>query len=78
MRDQLEIYTHIHSDNTLIKAFSADLNDVVDRWLCVAAAINIARTLKLFVEQRWVISRIRFDTWHTRNNKNIRLDVNFA
>jgi hypothetical protein len=77
-RDQLEIYT-LHSDNTLIKAFEANLNDVVDRcWLCVVAAINIARTLKMFVEQRLVITSIRFDTWHTRNNKNIRLDVNFA
>jgi hypothetical protein len=77
--DQLEIYT-LHADNTMVRAFSADLNDVVNRWLCVVAAINIARTLKMFVEQRWVIKSIRFDTWHVvRNNKSIRLDgVNFA
>ena len=75
--DQLEIYT-LHADNTMVRAFSADLNDVVDRWQCVVAAINIARTLKMFVEQRWVIKSIRFDTWHVRNNKSIRLDVNFA
>ena len=75
--DQLEIYT-LHADNTMVRAFSADLNDVVDRWLCVVAAINIARTLKMFVEQGRVITSIRFDTWHVRNNKSIRLDVNFA
>jgi hypothetical protein len=75
--DQLEIYT-LHANNTMVRAFSADLNDVVDRWLCVVAAINIARTLKMFVEQRRVIKSIRFDTWHVRNNKSIRLDVNFA
>lgn len=34
--------------------------------------------MKLFVEQGWVISSIRFDVWHNRNNKRIRLDVNFA
>ena len=75
--DQLVIYT-LHADNTMVRAFSADLNDVVDRWLCVVAAINIARTLKMFVEQKWVIRSISFDTWHVRNNKSIRLDVNFA
>ena len=76
-RDQLEIY-QLRADNTLDKVFCADLNDVVDRWLCVVAAVNIARTLKTFVEQRWIIKSIRFDTWHVRNNKSIRLDVNFA
>ena len=75
--DQLEIYT-LHADNTMVRAFSADLNDVVDRWLCVVAAINIARTLKMFVQQQWVIKSIRFDRWYVRNNKSIRLDVNFA
>ena len=76
-RDQLQIYT-LHADNTMVKAFSADLNDVVDRWLCVVAAINIARTLKKFVGQQWVIKSLSFDQWHDRTNKRIRLDVNFA
>jgi len=75
--DQFEIYT-LHADNTMVRVFSADLNDVVDRWLCVVAAVNIARTLKMFVDQRRVIRSIRFDKWHVRNNKSIRLDVNFA
>lgn len=75
--DQLEIYT-LHADNTMVRVFSADLTDVVDRWLCVVAAVNIARTLKMFVEQRWVITSISFDKWHVRNNKSIRLDANFA
>jgi hypothetical protein len=76
-RDQLQIYT-LHADNTMVKAFSADLNDVVDRWLCVVAAINIARTLKMFVGQQRVIKSLSFDQWHDRTNKRIRLDVNFA
>lgn len=75
--DQLEIYT-LHADNAMVKAFSANLNDVVERWMCVVAAINIARTLKMFVVQQWVIRSIPFDHWHERNNKKIRLDVNFA
>ena len=32
----------------------------------------------MFLEQRRVIQSIRFDTWHVRSNKSIRLDVNFA
>ena len=75
--DQLEIYT-FHENNSMRKAFSADLRDVVERWRCVVAAINIARTLKMFVEQHWVIKSLRFDRWHLRNNKKIRLDVNFV
>ena len=78
--DQLRIYA-LHADITMVEVFSADLDDiVVERWQCVVAAINIARTLKLFVQQGWAISSsIRFDAWHNRNNKKrIRLDVNVA
>ena len=48
----------------------------LSRWLCVVAATNIARMLKMFVEQRWVIKSIRFDTRHVRNDKSIRLRNN--
>eukprot|EP01033_Poteriospumella_lacustris_P010454 gene10454-7433_t len=75
--DQLEIYT-LHQDNTMVRVFSAHLNDIVDRWWCVVAAVNIARTLKMFVEHRWVFRSLRFDKWHERNNKRLRLDANFA
>jgi hypothetical protein len=42
------------------------------------AAVNIARTIKRFVEKRLVPSSIPFDKWHERNNKRIRLDMNFV
>lgn len=38
--NQLEIYK-LRADN-IVRSFSADLNDVVDRWQCVVAAVNIA------------------------------------
>jgi hypothetical protein len=75
--DQLEIFT-LHADNTMKRVFSADLNDIVDRWRCVIAVINMARTLKLFIDQRWIMTSLPFDTWHVRLHKSIRLDVNFA
>jgi tRNA A-37 threonylcarbamoyl transferase component Bud32 len=75
--DELEIYT-LHENNSMVRVFDANLDDPVERWKCVVAAINIARTLKMFVEQRLVITSIAFDTWHERNNKRIRLDLNFV
>jgi len=75
--DQLEIYT-LHQNNSIVKVFSANLTDPVDRWSCVVAAVNIARTLKMFVEQGWVITSLQFNKWHQRNTKRIRLEQTFA
>lgn len=75
--DQLEIFT-LHEDGSMGKVFSAQLTDVVDRWSCVIAMINIARTLKRFIEQQLISRSVKFDVWHNRANKKIRLDINFV
>jgi len=62
----------------MTSVFYANLTDIVDRWSCVVAAVNIARILKMFIGQRWVLKSIRFDIWHNRNNKCIRLDPRFT
>jgi hypothetical protein len=65
--NQLEIFYTLRAGNTMVRAFSADSNYCTwwsDGCMCVVAAINIARALKLFVEQRWVIKSIRFDIRH--------------
>ena len=58
--DQLEIFT-LHGDKSMRRVFSANLTDVVERWSCVRAIINIARTLKMFIEQGLVIRSLKFD-----------------
>ena len=76
-QDQLKVFT-LHADNTMIEVFSVNyLTDIVNRWLCVRAMINIARTLKSFIEQKLVLRSMRFDIWHERNMR-IRLDINFV
>jgi len=40
--------------------------------------VNIARTLKFFIEQKMVHRSLKFDVWHERKRKRIRLDVNFV
>ena len=77
-QDQLKVFT-LHADNTMIEAFSVNyLTDIINRWSCVRAMINIARTLKSFIEQKLVSRSIRFDIWHERNNKRIRFGINFV
>ena len=79
-QDQLKVFT-LHADNTMIEVFSVNyLTDIINQWLCVRAMINIARTLKSFIEQKLVLNKrsIQFDIWHERNNKRIRLDINFV
>lgn len=62
-----------------IRVFDACLTDIVDRWQCVLAAINISRTLKLFIQQGLIVpSKLRFDIWHDRNTKKIRLGMTFV
>jgi hypothetical protein len=72
--EELEIFT-LKADNTMTSVFYANLTDIVDRWSCVVAAVNI---LTMFIGQRWVLKSIRFGIWHNRNNKHIRLDPRFT
>jgi hypothetical protein len=77
--DQLTIHTMHCLAPTTRQVFSADLSLVIDRWRCVVAAVNIARTIKGFVAERALIScALRFDIWHQRNAKRIRLGMQFV
>ena len=42
------------------------------------AAINIARVLKRFIENNLIAPSLRFNVWHVRNNKTIRLESDFV
>lgn len=75
-RTHLSIYT-ISPDGMNLK-FSTQLNDMANRWNCVVAMINIARTLKLFINKNLVYTSLPFNIWHERNNKNIRLEEKFV
>ena len=77
--DQLTIHTmHLEAPTTR-QVFSADLTVVIDRWRCVVAAVNIARTIRGFVAERALIpGTLRFDVWHHRNTKRIRLGMQFV
>jgi hypothetical protein len=46
--EELEIFT-LKADNTMTSVFYANLTDIVDRWSCVVAAVNIARISELFI-----------------------------
>lgn len=58
--------------------FSVQLHDMASRWLCVVAMINIARTLKHFIERNMIFRSLAFNKWHDRNNKRIRLEERFV
>jgi hypothetical protein len=75
-RTNLNIYT-LSRDTTNLK-FSTQLDDMSNRWKCVVAVINIARTLKLFIDKNWIYNSLPFNTWHERNNKKIRLEDQFV
>lgn len=75
-RTHLSIYTI--SPSGMNPKFSTQLNDMSDRWKCVVAMINIARTLKLFINKNWVYTSLPFNMWHQRNNKKIRLEEHFV
>ena len=44
----------------------------------MVAAINIARVLKRFIENNLIAPSLRFNVWHVRNNKTIRLESDFV
>jgi hypothetical protein len=78
-RDKLTIHTMHSEEPTLRTVFSADLSDPGQRWYCVIAAVNIARTIRCFVENGMIIPcPLRFDVWHQRNTKRIRLGLQFV
>ena len=56
----------------------ADLNSRSGPWSCVVAAVNIARVIKSFTEENkltYLRSSIRFDVWHERETKRLRLGL---
>lgn len=76
--NQLEVYA-IKSNTELKSLFRADMNSIPQRWSCIVVAINMARIIKSFIERNLIIpSKLRFDMWHERNNKKIRLELNCA
>lgn len=77
--DQMTIHTMHREAPTIRKVFSADLTVLSDRWKCVVAAVNIARTILGFVAEHALIpSPLRFDMWHERNAKRMRLGMQFV
>jgi hypothetical protein len=56
--------------------FTANLENILERWLCVRVAINIARSLLLFRSNGMIIpSHLQFGTWHSRGQKRLRLQM---
>lgn len=76
--NQLEVFA-INPNTELKSLFKADINSVFQRWNCIIVAINMARVIKSFAERKLIIpSNLRFDVWHDRNNKRIRLQLDCA
>jgi hypothetical protein len=67
-----------HRRDSAESIFSAQLSRLADRWRCVIAMINIARTLKLFIQMRWIFRSLPFNKWHQRTRKKIRLENKFV
>jgi hypothetical protein len=77
--DQLAVHTMHFTAPTTRQVFLADLSSFIDRWRCVVAAVNIARTIQGFVAARVLIPcALRFDVWHQRNAKKIRLGMSYV
>mgnify|MGYP003386386166 CR=1 FL=1 len=76
--NQLEVYA-IKPNTELQSLFKADMGHMIQRWNCIVVAINMARVIKSFIERNLIIpSTLRFDIWHQRNNKRIRLQLDCA
>lgn len=74
-RDSLKIFT-LNRNGTEEKVFDAQFDNLVERWSCVVAAINIARTLLYFQQDGMMIpSTMRYGVWHDRQFKKLRLGV---
>jgi hypothetical protein len=56
--------------------FTANLENILERWLCVRVAINIARSLLLFRSNSMIIpSHLQFGIWHSRGQKRLQLQT---
>jgi hypothetical protein len=73
-RTQLEILL-LSRNNLPETVFKAHLANQYQRWACVIAAINIARTLLLFRNSEMITPSLLFGVWHIRNRKQLRLTL---
>lgn len=74
----LEVIT-LHKNAATNRIFRADLSTASGRWSCIVTAINMARTIRLFQDQSWIIeSPLVFGKWHQRRSKQIRLELSFV
>jgi hypothetical protein len=56
--------------------FTANFENILERWLCVRVAINIARSLLLFRSNIMIIpSHLQFGIWHSRGQKRLQLQT---
>jgi hypothetical protein len=78
-RSELKIF-ETDISRTSREIFSANLNNLGERWSCVIAAVNVARVLKHFIAKRLFIPlTLPLHVWHQRGStKSIRLGLRFV